>query len=76
MIHATIGVICQYLKRVGIALSVLLNVLLGGCSNQTFSARNYHWNRNKRPNIHKAIDYVLGQDHCFMSWVFWETRKK
>jgi len=27
-----------YLKRVGVALSVLLNVTLGGPSNQTFSA--------------------------------------
>ena len=35
----------SYLKRVGIALSVLLNVVLGGASNQTFSARN--WQRKK-----------------------------
>lgn len=64
-----------YLSRVGIALSVLLNVLLGGESNQTFSARNYSWRRDNKPNIAKAIDLVLGKDHCFMSWVYWSTRK-
>ena len=31
----------KYFERVGIALSVLLNVVLGGYSNQTFSARNH-----------------------------------
>jgi hypothetical protein len=75
MTRATIGVTFRYLKRVGIALSVLLNVLLGGSSNQTFSARNYHWKRNYKPNIYKAIDFVFGKDHCLISWVYWETRK-
>lgn len=64
-----------YLIRVGIALSVLLNVVLGGESNQTFSARNYARRRDNKPNIAKAIDLVLGKDHCFMSWVYWSTRK-
>lgn len=64
-----------YLSRVGIALSVLLNVILGGESNQTFSARNYSWQRDRKPNIAKAIDSVLGKDHCLLSWVHWSTRK-
>ena len=75
MIRATIGAIFQYLKRVGIALSVLLNVILGGYSNQTFSARNHVWKRAGRPSLAKHIDFVLGKDHCLMSWVYWETRK-
>jgi len=47
-----------YLKRIGIALSVLLNVTLGGKSNQTFSARN--WERKRQGKIHFvfAIDGV------------------
>ena len=75
MIRAMIGEIFQYLKRVGIALSVLLNVILGGYSNQTFSARNHVWKRAGKPNIAKAIDSVLGLNHCLMIWVYWESRK-
>lgn len=45
-----------YLMRVGIALSVLLNVLLGGQSNQTFSARNWGWKREGKANLVFIID--------------------
>jgi hypothetical protein len=46
----------KYVSRIGIALSVLLNVVLGGPSNQTFSARNWGWKRNKKPNLVWLID--------------------
>jgi hypothetical protein len=49
----------SYLKRIGIALSVLLNVLLGGKSNQTFSARNWHWLKNDKPNFVLIIDGIF-----------------
>lgn len=45
-----------YFKRIGIALSVLLNVVLGGPSNQTFSARNWGWKRNKQLNLVWLVD--------------------
>lgn len=69
--------VSKYFERVGIALSVLLNVLLGGSSNQTFSARNYYWHMQKKPNIVFIIDYVFFWDpnHCLMSWVYWKTGK-
>lgn len=70
----------KYIKRVAIALSVLLNVLLGGDSNQTFSARNWERKRRGLPNLCAVIDsvfYVLFSDntHCLTSWVFWRVRK-
>ena len=64
-----------YLFRVGIALSILINVILGGRSNQTFSARNYQRKRDGRANCVKAIDRVLGKDHCLFCWTNWKVRK-
>jgi hypothetical protein len=66
-----------YLGRVGIAFSILLNVILGGPNNQTFSARNYHQKLNKKPNIVWLIDLVFWFDpqHCFHSWVYYKTTK-
>lgn len=69
--------VVKYIVRVGIALSVLLNVILGGPSNQTFSARNWGWKRNKKPNIVWLIDkfFFLEDHHCMTSWVYWRLRK-
>lgn len=76
MIHAMIGATLRYLKRILIALSVLLNVILGGDNNQTFSARNYEWRRRSLPNVTLLIDLVLGKDHCMTCWVYWKVRKR
>lgn len=65
----------MYARRVLIALSVLLNVLLGGHSNQTFSARNWQWKRDKRFNLVFLIDFMLGQNHCMECWAYWKVRK-
>lgn len=67
----------KYFQRVGIAISVLFNVLLGGYSNQSFSARNYAWKREDRLNIVWLIDLLFwfDQDHCMNSWLYWYTRK-
>lgn len=66
-----------YLKRIGIALSILLNVLLGGPNNQTFSARNHGWKREGKLNLVWLIDriFFLDKDHCLSSWVYWYIRK-
>lgn len=68
----------KYFMRVGIALSVLLNVLLGGYSNQTFSARNYNWKREGRPNLVWLINSIFwfDPDHCLDSWTYWFVRKE
>lgn len=50
--------VLMYFGRIGIALSVLFNVILGGYSNQTFSARNWGWKRQGKPNIVWLIDGV------------------
>jgi len=70
----------EYLKRVGIALSVLFNVLLGGYSNQSFSARNYEWKKQGKRNLVPVIDFVAKKvfkddSHCLSAWVYWYTRK-
>lgn len=70
-----VSFILSYPFRIGIALSVLLNVILGGASNQTFSARNHDWKRRGLPNICKIIDAILGKDHCMNSWSYWKVRK-
>ncbi len=68
----------KYIERVGIALSVLLNVLLGGYSNQTFSARNYGWKREGKPNLVWLIDTIFWFDpnHCLDAWTYWIVRKE
>lgn len=46
----------KYFSRLGIAISVLLNVSLGGPSNQTFSARNWALKKNNQINLVWFID--------------------
>ena len=67
----------KYLQRVGIAISVLFNVIFGGYSNQSFSARNYAWKRESRPNLVWFIDNIFWFDsnHCMNCWLYWYTRK-
>ena len=66
-----------YFKRIGIAISVLFNVILGGYSNQTFSARNYNWKKQGKYNLVWLIDkiFFLDADHCMHSWSYWILRK-
>ena len=40
-----------YLFKVGVALSILFNVILGGRSYQPFSARNYQRKKDNKPNL-------------------------
>ena len=60
-----------YLYRVGIALSILINVILGGKNNQTFSARNHQRLREGKGNLVWMIDKLLRKGHCQMCWVNW-----
>ena len=69
----------SYIKRLGIAISILLNVIFGGDSNQTFSARNYGWKREQKLNLVWTIDLLFrvlfkDDDHCLQSWVYWYVR--
>lgn len=66
--------ILKYIERLGIALSVLLNVILGGPSNQTFSARNWAWKRDGYFNLVWLIDFIAApyeKNHCEHSWNYW-----
>ena len=69
--------IIKYFRRIGVALSVLFNVILGGHSNQTFSARNYEWKRNSQSNLVWLIDklFFMDKDHSMHSWSYWILRK-
>jgi hypothetical protein len=70
--------IYKYFQRIFIAVSVLLNVILGGYSNQSFSARNYAWKREGKPNIIRLIDLIFwfNPDHCAQAWSYWVVRKE
>ena len=67
----------RYFGRVGIALSVLFNVITGGESNMTFSARNHKWRREDKANFCSIIDLMLfwHPEHCRQSWAYWRLRK-
>ena len=67
----------KYFQRIFIALSILLNVILGGYSNQSFSARNYGWKREGKVNLVLLIDTIFwfDPDHCMQSWSYWIVRK-
>ena len=65
-----------YLKRILTALSVLINVILGGQNNQTFSAGNHQWQREGKPNIVYFIDMFIGKGHCLEAWAYWKVRRK
>ena len=65
----------KYLTRVGVAMSVLFNVLTGGASNQTFSARNWQWKKDGKFNLVWIIDKLVGKDHCAECWVYWKVRE-
>ena len=65
-----------YLVRILIALSVVLNVVLGGRLNQTFSARNWEWKRNGKTNLVRLLDTLLGDGHCSRAWAYWKVRRK
>ena len=63
----------KYLNRIVIAFSILINCLLGGRNNQTFSARNWQRKRDGKLNLVWLIDMIffLQQDHCQDSWIKW-----
>lgn len=62
----------RYLYRVGLALSVLLNVTLGGYSNQTFSARNHEWKKKGKLNLVFLINFLTMDDmHCLKCYCNW-----
>lgn len=67
----------KYFMRIGTALSILINVILGGSSNQTLSARNYDRLKRNKPNLVWLIDSVFfyEEDHCMHSWTYWTLRK-
>ena len=67
----------RYLKRVLIALDIFINVIFGGELGQTFSARNWLWKKNNKPNIVWVIDLIFWWDplHCMNSYIWWAHEK-
>jgi hypothetical protein len=63
----------KYLNRVMISFSILVNTILGGKTNQTFSARNLDRKRRKKLNLVSLIDaiFFLEEDHCQEAWIKW-----
>lgn len=48
----------MYALRIFITTSMLVNVILGGRTGQTFSARNWEWKRQGKPNLVFFIDGI------------------
>lgn len=65
----------EYIKRVGLTLSILFNVILGGDMHQTFSTRNWQRSKDKKINLVWIIDFFLGTGHCMESWIKWQIMK-
>jgi hypothetical protein len=63
------------MERVLTALSLLLNVLLGGDVSQTFAARNWQRKKDGKINMVSIIDALFGRDYCAKQWAFWKVRK-
>jgi hypothetical protein len=63
-----------YLKRVLIAFSIFINVLLGGKVNQTVSATQWQRKRDRKWNLVWLIDAIFYKDieHCMEAWVKWQ----
>ena len=64
----------RYIRRVTTAKSILLNVILGGRSNQTFSATQYQRKKDGKLNAVYIIDKIFFWeiDHCLDAWVKWK----
>lgn len=69
--------VLKYIVRLGIAVSVLINVILGGKSNQSFSARNWQRKRDGLWHLCDLIDVMFwfDKDHCLTSWTYWRVHK-
>lgn len=65
----------DYLYKVMIAVSMLVNVIFGGAVGQTLSARQYDLKRNNKFNISSVIDLLCGYGHCSNCWSYWKVRK-
>lgn len=62
----------KYFNRISVAFSILLNCILGGKSNQTFSARNWQRQRDGKLNLVWLLDLIfLKRGHCSDSWIKW-----
>ena len=68
--------LARYFVRLGTAFSTFLNVLLGGPSHQTLSARNFERKLLKKWHVCWFINWLLrNPTHCTESYIWWATRK-
>jgi len=63
----------RYFERILLAFSILFNTMLGGSTNQSFSARNWGWRRAGYPNLVWLIDIIFfwEKQHCVEAWIKW-----
>jgi len=63
----------RYLNRVLLAFSILFNTILGGSTNQSFSARNWQRRKRSQMNLVWLINRIFfwEYDHCRESYIKW-----
>lgn len=64
----------EYISRVAIAFSILLNTIFGGRSNQTLSATQYERRKQGLWNLCDTIDKIFywESEHCKNAWIKWK----
>lgn len=73
----------QYFREIGteltcvlFAVSILMNVIFGGKSNQTLSARSYDRKRNNKFNFSWFFNLIFNDaSHSMDNWIAWKTYK-
>ncbi len=67
----------EYFYQIFKAVSILINTLIGGKANQTFSARNWQRKKEGKLNVVYFIDKLcyLDKDHCMHCWVYWKVKQ-
>ena len=74
MMMSRVGLV-NYLSRVTLAMSILVNVLLGGHSYQTIAARNLQRMRDNKLNLVWLLDFMYGDCHSVKLWIDWRARR-
>jgi len=67
--------VIAYLWTVGVAISILINALLGGRKYQTTCARLHNLRFRGIHAPARIADALLGDGHCYSDWCKWQQTR-